>query len=195
VSPRCAAASLFALLLVTATPAFGQTAPSRLQTLDIGLGLSADANHALFHDFWDPGVGVELHVAVPLYGGRLRAGVQQFHNDAVADALGFRSRYFHLAFEAVAPLAPRIAWRAGPEVGIYHMWFDDPGLPEFTRSESEFAVGAASGVDVYPLAQLGVSLQGRYQLVLTEQRIHRVLLGVALTYRTGFPAWLRGFLH
>jgi hypothetical protein len=74
------------------------------------------------------------------------------------------------------------------------MWFDDASIPDFSRSESEFALGAGTGLDLFPAARWGISLLGRYQLVLTERRIHRVMLGAALTYRAGFPAWLRGFL-
>jgi hypothetical protein len=174
--------------------AFAQAAPARAETLDFGIGLYADANHARFHEFWDPGMGIEGFVGVPLYGGRLRLGVQQFHNDAVADAVGFRSRYFHVGFDGAMPVGSRIRWRVGPEVGIYHMWFDDRDLPEFSRSESEFAIGAGTALDLFPAARWGVSVLGRYQLVFTERRIHRVIVGVALSYRAGFPAWLRGFL-
>jgi hypothetical protein len=171
-----------------------QVEPARLETIDLGLGLYTDANHALFHDFWDPGAGVEAFVAFPFHAGRLRLGLQQFHNDPVAGAVGFRSRYFHLGIDGSVRVAGRVRLRAGPEVGIYHMWFDDASIPDFSRSESEFALGAGTGLDLFPAARWGISLLGRYQLVLTERRIHRVMLGAALTYRAGFPAWLRGFL-
>jgi hypothetical protein len=112
----------------------------------------------------------------------------------VGDAVGFRSRYFHLGFDAAVPLNGRTRLRAGPEVGIYHMWFDDENIPEFSRSESEFALGAGTGFDLFPGRRWGVSLVGRYQIVLTEHRIHRLMIGAALSHRAGFPTWLRDFL-
>jgi hypothetical protein len=182
------------LLLSAATPASAQTAPARLETLDVGFALYHDANHALFHDHWDPGAGIEAFVAVPFPRGRLRLGVQQFHNEPVAAAIGFRSRYFHVAYDVTLHPTQPVRLRLGPEVGIYHMWFDDDELPDFSRSESEFAIGAGGGVDLFPATRWGVAAIARYQLVLTERRIHRVLLGASLSYRTGVPGWLRGFL-
>jgi hypothetical protein len=174
--------------------ASAQATPSRVETLDFGIGVYADANHSLFHDYWDPGTGIEAFLAVPFYVGRLRLGVQQFHNDALADGVAFRSRYFHAGFDLGVPIAGGIRLRAGPELGIYHMWFDDDDIPEFSRSESEFAIGTATALDLYPGRRWGVGLIGRYQLVLTEHRIHRVMIGATVSFRAGFPKWLRGFL-
>lgn len=196
-------AGLALLTLIAADPAsspfprstaFAQTVPSRLETLDVGIGVYSDAHHGLFHDFWDPGTGVELFLAFPFYVGRLRLGVQQFHNDAVAGAVGFRSRYFHVGFDLGVPFTGGARLRAGPEVGIYHMWFDDESIPEFSRSESEFAIGGGTGFDLFPGRRWGIALVGRYQAVLTERRIHRVMVGATVSYRAGFPTWLRGFL-
>src|SRR5688572_6957883 len=166
----CSDSSPFAL-----SPAFAQTVSSRLETLDVGIGVYSDANHGMFHDFWDPGTGLEVFLAFPFYVGRLRLGVQQFQNDALAEAVGFRSRYFHVGFDLGMPFAGGARLRAGPEVGIYHMWFDDETIPEFSRSESEFAVGAGTGFDLFPSRRWGIALVGRYQAVLTERRIHRVM--------------------
>jgi hypothetical protein len=196
-------AGLVFLTLIAADPAsspfslrtaFAQTVPSRLETLDLGVGVYSDANHGLFHDFWDPGTGLEAFLAFPFYIGRLRLGVQQFHNDAITEAVGFRSRYFHVGFDLGVPFTGGARLRAGPEVGIYHMWFDDESLPDFSRSESEFAIGGATGLDLFPGRRLGFALVGRYQVVLTERRIHRVMVGATVSYRAGFPTWLRGFL-
>jgi len=193
------AAGLLAAMHLLAVPSLGaaavaQVSPARLETVDVGFGLYADANHSLFHDYWNPGAGVEAFLAVPFPLGRLRVGVQQVHNEAITDAVGFRSRYFHVAYDASIHADGRLRVRAGPEVGIYHMWFDDENLPDYARSESEFALGAGAGLDLFPATHWGISAMGRYQLVLTEQRIHRLMLGAALSYRAGVPGWLRDFL-
>ena len=190
---RAAFATIHLLLAVVAA-GVTQTAPARLETVDVGFGFYSDANHTLFHDYWNPGAGMEAFVAVPFPLGSLRTGVQQFHNDPLTGSIGFRSRFYHLALDARVYAAGRLRVRAGPEVGIYHMYFDDDNLPDYARSESEFAVGGGLGLDLFPAARWGISALGRYQVVLTERRIHRLMLGAALSYRAGVPGWLRGFL-
>jgi hypothetical protein len=184
-----------ALAIGSAIPSNGLAQTGPFESLDLNLRVASDVNHAAFHDFWNPGLGVEASLAFPFYAGALRIGVQQFHNEPIGAAVGFRSRYFHGGWDGGLTVAPGLTWRTGVHAGLYHVWFDADTIPEFSRSESEFAVGGRSLLEYALGSRWLVGASADYQLVLTHERIHRVMLGVGLGYRFTSPGWLRDFLR
>ena len=186
-----------ALLVIVGweVPRCGSAHGQAFETLDVALRVARDVNHGTFHDFWDPGLGIEGSVGFPFYRGAFRFGIQQFHHDAIGNAVGFRSRFFHAGWDAGVPLAARLTWRSGVEAGLYHIWFDPDTIPEFSRSESEFGVGGRSGLEYAFGGRWLLGASAQYQLVLTDQRIHRLMIGLSLGYRFASPRWLRDFLR
>ena len=176
-------------------PADGLAQAAPFESIEVSARVAADVNHATFHDFWDPGLGVEASLGFPFYAGALRLAVQQFHNDPVGESIGFRSRYFHAGWDAGVRLAARLTWRNGVHAGLYHVRFDPESIPDFSRSESEFAGGGRSLLEFAPGGPWLVGASVDYQVVLTRERIHRLLLGLGVAYRFTSPAWLRDFLR
>jgi hypothetical protein len=194
---RAAAAGLLAV----APGADISAAQSRrvpFETLEVAITVFTDLNHSRFHDFWDPGLGFEALVEVPFYFGAAQVGLQQFQNAArLSTVPDFRSRFFYTGWSADVWLGGKARWTGGIQAGVFHMRFDADTAPFAGRSEpseTELGLGATSMLQYRLGGRWYVAVIARYQLVLTDQRIRRLMLGAGLSRQFTTPPWLRAFL-
>lgn len=155
-----------------------------------------NVNRNLFHDFWDPGAGVELGAESPFYAGRVELGLQFQPFSARRPAQpDFLSWYAYVGWGIDARVPFGLVWYNGLRVGTYAMRFDTERVVSETRTEQELAAALTSRLRV-PLGS-GWAFDGstRYRVVFTRRRVELlfVTLGVARSF--GTPGWLQDFLR
>lgn len=190
--PCLAPLAILAFLAPQAQPCRAQGSEP-FDTVSASLRVSANVNHTLFHDFWDPGAGVELGFDTPFYLGSVEAGLH--YNGFAADSPDqpdFDSLFPFFGWGIEAPIGTRLRWYNGLRIGSFLMFFD---AVDVNDNEQELALGLNSRARVSLSAGWSIELGARYREIFTHRRLRYVFLAAGLTRSMASPGWLREFLE
>ena len=170
-------------------------------SLEIGLKYVANINRNLFHDFYQPGFGIEGFVEAPFYYGTLTAAVQILPYSATQEenSQDFLGVFTNLKWGKGYALPHRVRWFVGVGMGLYAFVPGDSTLSDPYQvahfTETELAAGLNSHWN-YPIAQNWMlRFEGNYHRIFTYKPIDLVYFSTGIGYAFATPKWLKGFLE
>lgn len=186
------AVAAFALLGLLAPPSHAQSREP-FDTLSVALRISANINRTSFHEFWDPGAGIELGFDTPFYLGFVEVGA---HYNAFSarepDQPDFKSVFPFFGWGIDAPIGAEMHWYAGSRIGSFIMYFD---TEEVNQKEQELALALGSHLRYRLSPDWSLEVGSRYREVFTHRRLRYVFLTVGIARSMASPGWLREFLE
>ena len=186
------------VLAATGTAADAQsnvTSRVPFETVSVSLGAAIDVRRSANLNGWDPSPGIDVRALFPFYAGTVELGAtQSSFESTIAAVPGFRARYIFVGWGAgLRPVRP-LTWRAGARLGVYDLQFDDETLPDYTRSENEFAAELVSDLDMAIGRGWSIVAGGGGRVVFTEPRMRQFTISAAVRRTFISPEWLRDFL-
>ena len=170
-------------------------------SLEIGFQYIANINRNLFHDFYEPGKGVEGFIEMPFYYGDIQVAIQVLsysaqEKDSVQD---FEGLFTHLKWGKGYTLPYGVRWLAGIGVGLYAFLPDNQTLLAPSRlahfTETELSTGFNSYFS-YPISKnWAIRLEGSYQRIFTYKPIDLAYFSTGIGYTFATPKWVKAFLE
>jgi hypothetical protein len=165
-------------------------------TIELRAGGAYNVNRDVFHDFWQPGYGLEAAVATPFYLGMAEAGAALHRYEALhAGPPAFNAFLPYVGWGLQLDPAAFLSWYAGVRVGVYRMMFDDEEAFRAERIEHEFAMGFNTRLDLHVPQGIGLFVDVRFMQAYTYVRFRTVYVSAGLSYRLSSPEWLRTLLY
>jgi len=170
-------------------------------SLEIGLQYTVNINRNVFHDFYEPGKGIEGFVETPFYYGDIQAAIQVFsHSAKKKDKIqGFQAIFTNMKWGKQYSLPYKVRWFTGIGIGLYAFlpnnptWSDPYNVVHFT--ETELGAGLNSCL-VYTIYQnWTMRLGGSYNRIFTYKPIDLIYLSAGIGYSFGTPKWMQIFLE
>lgn len=195
---RSLLAAFGSAVLLSGTRGFGdaeaQQRVAPFGTVSLSLAAAANVNRTGFHEFWEPGVGVEVAAAVPFYTGAVELGVERMSFDGSDAVPDYRGWFVFAGWGAGLDLARPVRWEPGVRIGSYAMRFSGADVAEDRRSESELGAEVVSRLAWRFAPAWDLLLAGRYRAVFTEPEIRHAFVALGARRTFSAPQWLRDFL-
>lgn len=185
-----------ALVIALVILAGAARADRSFDTLEVGLRAVSDVSDTDFHDFWEPGRGVEAFAVTPYGRTLLHAGLRYLDNNARAAGVpDFESVFVWAGAGMAVSLSPRASLSGGISLGATNWFFDADDEPA-SGLQNELEMGAElfarARFDVGAGFAAGTSF--RYQVSFTDPRITLGFITVGLS-RTFDTPWLKGVME
>ena len=170
------------------------------EALEIGIHYIANVNRNLFHDFYEPGWGVEGFVETPFYYGDIQTAIQfmPFAARESSSAQDFHGVFAHLKWGKQHALPYGARWFTGVGVGLYGFVPRDSSLSGPSElahfTETELSASLDSRLSRPIRGRWTIGLGGSYSRVFTYKPIHLAIFSAGIGYAFKTPVWLREFL-
>lgn len=182
-------------VLSLAITAFAQGRANEYETFSIMVGGTHNANRTTFHQYWNPGSGIELSVSTPFYVGYLEsAGAFHVYRNKLPSVPRFNAISASVGWGIQVPVTRFLDWRAGVRAGNYRMSFDYETF-RGVRNESEFSVAVLSQIHLQFTNTWFFYLSGSYEKTFTYIRLKPLYIsaGIGHTFKT--PRWMQEVLR
>jgi len=183
--------------------------PQAFDSLQIGLKYTANINHNIFHDFYEPGKGIEVFVEMPFYYGDIQAAVQILSYSAKKKGLpsskakgkvqGFHGIFTHLKWGKQYSLPCRMGWFTGIGIGLCAFlpnkptWLDPYEVAHFTETELSASLNSYLSYPIYQ--NWTMRFEGSYNRIFTYKPIDLAYFSIGIGYSFATPKWIRVFLE
>jgi len=183
--------------------------PRAFDSLQIGLKYTANINRNIFHDFYEPGKGIEGFVEMPFYYGNIQAAVQiVFYsakkkvmpsNEAKGKVQGFHGIFTHLKWGKQYSLPCRMGWFTGIGIGLCAFlpnkptWLDPYEVAHFTETELSASLNSYLSYPIYQ--NWTMRFEGSYNRIFTYKPIDLAYFSIGIGYSFATPKWIRVFLE
>jgi len=168
--------------------------------IHLSLGTVYNFNDNKFHEFWNPGLGLELEFSFDHPIGELGAGLtlMKFDNSENASK-GFYGINYYFLFAKNFSVAQNINLILGFDFGIYEFrFFEDEEEGEEVEEadvEREFAVKLVAGIGYRFAGSWSVELKTAFNHVYTKKEIDLFNLHLDVTKSFPMSDWLSEILE
>ena len=191
--------------------------PQAFDSLQIGLKYTANINRNIFHDFYEPGKGIEGFVEMPFYYGDIQTAVQVLSysakkkglpsspslrsrvNSAKGEVQGFHGIFTHLKWGKQYSLPCRMGWFTGIGIGLCAFlpnnptWSDPYEVAHFTETELSASLNSHLSYPIYQ--NWTMRLEGSYNRIFTYKQIDLAYFSIGIGYSFATPKWIKVFLE
>ena len=183
--------------------------PQAFDSLQIGLKYTANINRNIFHDFYEPGKGIEGFVEMPFYYGDIQAAVQILSYSAKKKGLtlieakgkvqGFHGIFTHLKWGKQYSLPYGVGWFTGIGIGLCAFlpnkptWSDPYQVAHFTETELSASLNSHLSYPIYQ--NWTMRLEGSYNRIFTYKQIDLAYFSIGIGYSFATPKWIKVFLE
>ena len=183
--------------------------PQAFDSLQIGLQYIANINRNSFHDFYEPGKGIEGFVEMPFYYGDMQAAVQILSysakkkgmpsNEAKGKVQGFHSIFTHLKWGKKYSLPHGVGWFIGIGIGLCAFltnrptWSDLYEVTQFTETELSACLNSHLSYPIYQ--NWTMRFEGSYNRIFTYKQIDLAYFSIGIGYSFATPKWMKNFLE
>ena len=170
-------------------------------SLEIGLQYIANINRNVFHDFYEPGKGIEGFVEMPFYYGDITVAIQalSYSAEKKSRVQGFHGVSTNLKWGKQYSLPYRVRWFTGIGVGLYAFL---PGNPTWSApykvahfTETELCAGLNSHLSYSIYKNWTMRFEGSYNRIFTYKPIDLAYFSVGIGYSFATPKWMKIFLE
>jgi hypothetical protein len=178
-------------------------------SLEIGLQYTANINSNAFHDFYEPGKGVEGFAEMPFYYGNIQAGIQILSHDAKKKGVSsneakgkiqvFQGVFTNMKWGKQYLLHRKVGWFIGIGVGLYAFlpsspkWSAPYEVAHFTETELGACLNSYLSYAIY--SNWTVRFGGSYNRIFTYKQIDLVYFSIGVGYSFASPRWMKVFLE
>jgi hypothetical protein len=174
---------------------FAQTRNEAFSEIKIGLNISAKHNNTYLNDFWSPKTGFTGNIETPFYFGSITAGLTvlpfKSTNIKMPDYTG---QLIFLCWGNELILPYNSSFYFGFKTGNYTMNFADDTVNTNLKSESEFAAGLTSRLNIRAFNNFEFNITGDAIKIFTKKKMNIIVFSAGLNYIFSAPAWLKEFL-
>jgi len=162
------------------------------------LGAVYNFNDNDFHNFWDPGLGLEFEFSFDHQFGELGAGLTLMKFDNTVNATkGFYGINYYFLFAKNFTITKNINLILGFDFGLYEFRFYDNENPEQEEAdvEREFAVKLVAGFGYRFAESWSLELKTAFNHVYTKKEIDLFNLHLDVTKSFPISDWLAEILE
>lgn len=167
---------------------------SLFQSVTVYLSGASNVNRERFHDYWQPGYGLDAGARTPFYRGAVELGTSWHRYRSRDDGVPrFEAFWLYAGWGYSVPVTSWISTFTSVRLGNYLLWFDDdtPGLVR----ENELTLGVHGRLSLPINDALSLFAGGTYQKTFTMHRINLWYISAGATYTLRSPSWLKQFLR
>jgi hypothetical protein len=144
---------------------------------------------------WQPLIGKQVEVAVPLAVGEVGMAVGRIHYKPLTGHPAYKATLITLSW-----LTPELAlWKArlagGARFSDYRMDFDDPSMVSGLRTEEEVMPAAIIRGRIVASKRVSVFADASYGVLMLGHRTRMAFVSVGAQYALRNPSWLQGIMR